>query len=184
MAFPGVDELTDLITPATSSHGLDIEGIKITRAGRKSVVAIKLDADARPDLDLLELVSQEISTLLDAAEERGEANFGAGYTLEVSTPGVDLPLTAPRHWRRNRHRLVQLTEDGQKSQWRIGALNEEQTAVILVTTRKKDLVVRELEFTNPVHAVVEVEFAKPPAAETELTGLEYDTAIQWREDNK
>ncbi len=184
MAFPGVDELTALIAPVTSSHRLDVEGVTITRAGRKSVVAIKLDGDSRPDLDLLELVSQDISALLDAVEERGEVSFGAGYTLEVSTPGVDLPLTAPRHWRRNRHRLVQLTEDGQNTQWRIGALNDAETAVILVTTRKNDLVVRELEFTDSVRAVVEVEFAKPPAAEIELTGQQYDTAIQWREDNK
>lgn len=184
MAFPGVDELTELIAPAAAAHGLDVEGVTVTRAGKKSVVAIKLDADARPDLDLLELVSQEVSALLDAAEDRGEVNFGAGYTLEVSTPGVGTPLTAPRHWRRNRHRLVQLTEEGQKSQWRIGALNDAETSVILVTTRGRKTVVRELELTDSVRAVVEVEFAEPPAAETELTGQEYDTATQWREEDK
>ncbi|HKM24546.1 MAG TPA: ribosome maturation factor RimP, partial [Corynebacterium sp.] len=115
MAFPGEAELVTLITPVTESCGLDIEGVKVTRAGRKSVVGIFVDSDIRPDLDLLEQVSQEVSMLLDAAEERGEVNLGAGYTLEVSTPGVDAPLTLPRHWRRNRGRLVELMEDGQKS---------------------------------------------------------------------
>lgn len=184
MAFPGVEELTTMITPVASSHGLDIEGVKVVRAGRKSVVSIKLDADARPDLDRLEVASQDISALLDAAEARGEVSFGAGYTLEVSTPGVDLPLTAPRHWRRNRHRLVVLDEGGGKSTWRIGALNEAESAVILVAKAKKELLLRELELADSVPAVVEIEFAKPPADELELTGLDYEAAITWREDNK
>ena len=32
--------------------------------------------------------------------------------LEVSSPGVDRPLTEPRHWRRNTGRLVEVTRDG------------------------------------------------------------------------
>lgn len=194
MAFPGVEEFTTMITPVTSSHGLDIEGVKIVRAGRKSVVAIKLDADARPDLDRLEVVSQDISTLLDAAEERGEVSFGAGYTLEVSTPGVDLPLTAPRHWRRNRHRLVALTEAGKKSLWRIGALAEDESAVILVAADKKksgnrDVSVfpedvRELQLSSAPTAVVEVEFNESPATQLEITAKTYQEATQWREEHK
>lgn len=184
MAFPGEAELVTLITPVTESCGLDIEGVKVTRAGRKSVVGIFVDSDIRPDLDLLEQVSQEVSTFLDAAEERGEVNLGAGYTLEVSTPGVDAPLTLPRHWRRNRGRLVELMEDGQKSTWRVGALSSDETAVVLVRPVKKDLEMRILEFSENARAVVEIEFSNPPAAETELTGLDYDQALTWQEDNK
>lgn len=184
MAFPGEEVLVNLITPVTDSCGLDVEGVRITRAGRKSVVAIRVDSDSRPDLDLLEAVSQEISTLLDAAEERGELKLGAGYNLEVSTPGVDMPLTLPRHWRRNRGRAVELLEDGQKSTWRIGAVSPEETDVVLVRTVKKDREMRFLEFSENVRAVVEIEFGTPPAAETELTGLDYDQAVAWQEDNK
>ena len=184
MAFPGEDELVTLITPVTDSCGLDIEGVKVTRAGRKSVVSIRVDSDSRPDLDLLETVSQQVSALLDAAEERGEVNLGAGYTLEVSTPGVDAPLTLPRHWRRNRGRLAALTEEGQKSVWRVGPVSPDETAVVLVRTVKKDLEMRVLAFSENVAAVVEIEFAKPPAAETELTGLDYDQAVAWQEENK
>ncbi|RSZ61758.1 ribosome maturation factor RimP [Corynebacterium hylobatis] len=184
MAFPGEDELVTLITPVTDSCGLDIEGIKVTRAGRKSVVSIRVDSDSRPDLDLLEAVSQEVSARLDAAEERGEVNLGAGYTLEVSTPGVDAPLTLPRHWRRNRNRLVELLEDGQKSVWRVGALAPGEDSVVLVRPVKKGCEMRVLEFSENPRAVVEIEFATPPAAETELTGLDYDQALAWQEENK
>ena len=184
MAFPGEAELISLITPVTDACGLDIEGVKVTRAGRKSVVGIFVDSDIRPDLDLLEQVSQEVSMLLDAAEDRGEVNLGAGYTLEVSTPGVDAPLTAPRHWRRNRGRLVALLEDGKKSTWRVGALAPDESGVVLVRTVKKDREMRVLEFSETPRAVVEIEFSNPPAAETELTGLDYDQARAWQEDNK
>ena len=184
MAFPGEAELISLITPVTDACGLDIEGVKVTRAGRKSVVGIFVDSDIRPDLDLLEQVSQEVSVLLDAAEDRGEVNLGAGYTLEVSTPGVDAPLTAPRHWRRNRGRLVALLEDGKKSTWRVGALAPDESGVVLVRTVKKDREMRVLEFSETPRAVVEIEFSNPPAAETELTGLDYDQALAWQEDNK
>ena len=82
---------------------MDVEEIKINRAGSKTVVAVALDSDNRPDLDTLEVVSGEISEAFDGAEETGVIAFGGqGYTLEVSTPGVDHPLTLPRHWRRNR----------------------------------------------------------------------------------
>lgn len=184
MAFPSVDELTTLIKSVTSTHKLDIEGINITRAGKKSVISIRLDADERPDLDRIEVVAEDISELLDAAETRGDINLGAGYTLEVSTPGVDLPLTAARHWRRNRHRLVQLTEENKTSVWRIGALSEAEDSVVLVRPVKKKLELRILELAESVPAVVEIEFAKTPETETELTGLNFDQAVAWREDNK
>lgn len=184
MAFPGEAELLSIITPVTDACGLDVEGLKVNRAGRKSVVGVFVDSDIRPDLDLLEQVSQEISALLDAAEDRGEVNLGAGYTLEVSTPGVDAPLTQPRHWRRNRGRRVELLEDGQTSTWRVGALAPDESGVVLVRPVKKDLEMRFLEFSENTRAVVDIEFATPPAAETELTGLDYDQAVAWQEDNK
>ncbi|MFP7364610.1 ribosome maturation factor RimP [Corynebacterium callunae] len=176
MAFPTSEELTTLIAPLAASHNLDIEGLRVTKAGPKSAVAIKLDSDQRPDLDLLEVVSQEIGELFDAAEARGDLSFGAGYTLEVSTPGVDNPLTQPRHWRRNRGHLVALTVDGKKEVARIGALNDDETAVVLITRNKKLLEVTVLELANSPHAVVEIEFAKPAQEEIELAESTFDEA--------
>lgn len=180
MAFPTNAELTELIQPVVTARGLDVEKVKAAPAGRKSAVQIAVDADVRPTLDDLEEISNEISEVLDAAEDVGKANFGAGYTLEVSTPGVDMPLTAPRHWRRNRDRLVKI--DGEK--WRIGALSPDETSVILVGATKKNVTVRELEFSDEVKAVVEIEFNNPPQAELDVTRLTYDEAIAWREEHK
>lgn len=184
MAFPTADKITELIAPTLASYHLDIEGLKITKAGVKAVVAIAVDRDQRPDLDLLEVVSNEISTVFDAAEERGEVSFGPGYNLELSTPGVDMPLTTPRHWKRNQGRKVAITRDGKREFARIGALNDAADAVILVTRNGKKLAVSELELANEYHAVVEIEFSNVPADEQTLAAKTFDEATAWREENK
>lgn len=170
MAFPDAEQLTQLLTPKVEEFGFDIEHIKTTKAGKKSQLIIKVDGDERPTSDDLEKLSTAISEYFDAAEDAGELNFGAGYTLEVSTPGVDLPLTAPRHWRRNRGRLVAYEfEDDKTHRGRVGALNDDETAVVLVSTEKKQVVTRIERLENIQRAVVEIEFAKVPAAELEAT---------------
>ncbi len=176
MAFPTPEELAVFIIPIAASHNLDVEGIRVNKAGPKSAVAIQLDSDTHPGLDLLGAVSQEIGELFDAAEERGELNFGAGYMLEVSTPGVDKPLTEPRHWRRNRTRLVTLDDGEKKRAARIGALNHDETAVVLIERNKKLLEVTVLELAKAPRAVVEIEFAKPAQNELVLAESTFDEA--------
>lgn len=190
MAFPSEEKLKELIEPLTTSHGLVVEAIKTTRAGKKSVVAIAVDcADVTKHVgsELLEVLSNEVSELFDAAEERSEVNFGPGYTLEVSTPGVDLQLTLPRHWARNRGRLVRLDEQGWRSTWRVGALSEDEARVILIGRDKKRLILRDAavaELASTANAVVEIEFATPGDQETELVALTYDEAIRREEHDK
>ncbi|GAB3941216.1 ribosome maturation factor RimP [Corynebacterium tapiri] len=177
MAFPTNEQLRELVAPVVASHGMDIEAIKASPAGKKSKVEIKVDADERPTLDTLELVSADISAAFDAAEEQGSANFGAGYTLEVSTPGVDTPLTHPRHWRRNRHRKVRI--DG--ATYRIGALNPEETSVVLIGAKQS---VQTHSVSSEQKAVVDIEFNQAPDSELKLTAMTYDEALEWGEDNK
>jgi ribosome maturation factor RimP len=81
---------------------MDLEGIRVTAAGRRRVVRVVIDADGGVSLDDIALASRELSVKLDSSAEMGEQ----AYTLEVSSPGVDRPLTQPRHWRRAIGRLV------------------------------------------------------------------------------
>lgn len=114
MAFPTATQLQDMLAPLLAQFACQIEGIKIAKAGAKSSVRIAIDsADPRaerPDLDAIEEMTREISRVFDEAEELGELNFGPGYTLEVSTPGVDVPLTEGRHFERNIGRAVALPD--------------------------------------------------------------------------
>ena len=164
---------------------MDVEEIKINRAGSKTVVAVALDSDNRPDLDTLEVVSGEISEAFDGAEESGVIAFGGqGYTLEVSTPGVDHPLTLPRHWRRNRGRLVTWDDGGTKRTGRIGALNDAETEVVLISREGKNMCVDVRKVAEIGQAVVEIEFATVPADEKAVADEDFKTAAERREEHK
>lgn len=181
MPFPEPDTLKEIVEPAARQRGLDVEDIKTTQAGKKSQVVIRVDGDTHPSSDVLEELSREISGIFDAAEADGKLNFGAGYTLEVSTPGVDLPLTAPRHWRRNRGRLVSIEHGdvpGKSEKWRIGALDDADhpQSVALFRSKKKQLETRIERLENISRAVVEIEFAQTPAAEKEAADLPFAQA--------
>lgn len=187
MAFPSAAQVEELITPSVSSYGLDVEEVRATRAGKKSVIAVAVDGDNRPDLDVIEKLSKELSAVLDESEEQGLYTYGASYSLEVSTPGVDHPLTKPRHWRRNRHRLVRFPERDET--WRIGALDESESSVVLVRGKN----VETMELARAPKAVVEIEFASAPENELVLTRKDYAEvapeedrfdAAEKQEDNK
>lgn len=94
--------LTSLIESVLSAMEIDLEAVKVTSAGRRVVLRIVVDADGGVSLDDIAEVSREVSAKLDAKNAMGEAP----YTLEVTSPGVDRPLTQPRHWRRATGRLV------------------------------------------------------------------------------
>jgi ribosome maturation factor RimP len=95
-----------LIEPVVEAAGYDLEEVGLSRAGRRHVVRVLVDADGGISLDDVAVVSREISAALDAAEEGGDEVLPGEYQLEVGSPGVDRPLTQPRHWRRNITRLV------------------------------------------------------------------------------
>jgi ribosome maturation factor RimP len=95
-----------VIEPVVSGAGFDLEDVSLSRAGRRHVVRVLVDADGGINLDDVAVVSREISAALDEAEESGGEVLAGEYQLEVGSPGVDRPLTLPRHWRRNVTRLV------------------------------------------------------------------------------
>src|SRR5260370_11181930 len=96
------ERLTSLLEPVVRSAGLDLESVRISAAGRRWLLRVVVDADNGPGLDEIALVSRSVSAELAASPVLGQA----AYTLEVSSPGVDRPLTEPRHWRRAVGRLV------------------------------------------------------------------------------
>jgi ribosome maturation factor RimP len=100
--------LERLLEPVVRAAGLDLESVRVGSAGRRRLLRVVVDADGGVDLDNIALVSREASARLDDTGAMGEAS----YTLEVSSPGVDRPLTQPRHWRRAVGRLVRVPVSG------------------------------------------------------------------------
>ena len=101
-ASADAERIVGLLEPAVAAMGMDLEDVRITSAGRRRLLRIVVDADGGVSLDDIALVSRELSATLDRAAAMGEAS----YTLEVSSPGVDRPLTEPKHWRRATGRMV------------------------------------------------------------------------------
>ncbi|WIM95401.1 ribosome maturation factor RimP [Actinoplanes oblitus] len=98
--------LREVVEPVVTKAGYDLEDLTLSRAGRRFVVRVLIDADGGIGLDDVAVVSREISEALDTADEQGGELLSGEYQLEVGSPGVDRPLTEPRHWRRNVGRLV------------------------------------------------------------------------------
>jgi ribosome maturation factor RimP len=103
------DHLVELLGPLVSDAGYDLEDVSITAAGRRSVVRVIVDADGGIDLDAVATVSRVISDALDAD---AQVDALPAYTLEVSSPGIDRPLSHERHWRRAAGRLVTVQAGG------------------------------------------------------------------------
>jgi ribosome maturation factor RimP len=99
---PQRQRLHDLLEPVVSATGYELVDVSVTAAGRRSLVRVTVDGDAGIDLDGVADVSRAVSDALDAREDA----FAGPFVLEVSSPGVDRPLTEPRLWQRALGRLV------------------------------------------------------------------------------
>jgi ribosome maturation factor RimP len=139
------DRIAEAITPTIESSGAFLEDIYLVRAGKKSLLTVIVDGESGLNLDQVTEISRNISEIVEALPELGETPF----TLEVTSPGIDRPLTVPRHWRKNKGRLIKATMvDGSVNEGRIGESSE--TSVMI---GESDIV-----FTEIKKAIVQIEF--------------------------
>ncbi|MBV1848590.1 ribosome maturation factor RimP [Catellatospora tritici] len=101
-------KLREVIEPVVAETGYDLEDLTLKQVGRRHLVQVVVDGDGGVGLDAIADVSRAVSRALDEAEEAGTDLIRGEYQLEVSSPGVDRPLTLPRHWARNTGRLVKV----------------------------------------------------------------------------
>ncbi len=105
MGTPDItDRLTAVLAAPVEALGLDLEAVDLSKAGKRSVLRVAVDKDGGVDMDDIAEATKAVSGVLDDSDLMGNGAF----TLEVSSPGVDRPLTLPRHWRRNETRLVKV----------------------------------------------------------------------------
>src|ERR1700734_4434902 len=95
-------KIADVIEPVVTAAGMDLESVRVTAAGRRRLLRVVVDSDLGVSLDDAAAISRKLSAALDTVAVMGDFP----YTLEVSSPGVDRPLTEPRHWKRATGRLV------------------------------------------------------------------------------
>ncbi|BEL11847.1 hypothetical protein Q0Z83_100380 [Actinoplanes sichuanensis] len=154
----------EVVEPVITAAGYDLEDLSLSRAGRRHVVRVLIDTDGGISLDDVAVVSREISAALDAAEEAGGEVLAGEYQLEVGSPGVDRPLTQPRHWRRNTGRLVAV--NGLTGR----VISADETGVTLDV----DGTIRELGFAELGAGKVQIEFKRMDEAEFDESDDEED----------
>lgn len=139
------DQIFELVDPLVKSAGLVLEEVQVQTPGKHRFVTIIVDSESGLNLDQVTEISRTLSEALDSAPFMGEQP----YTLEVTSPGIDRPLTAPRHWRKNLDRLVKVTKnDGEVFKARI--LSATDTEVVLDNGP--------ISYSDIKRAIVEVEF--------------------------
>jgi ribosome maturation factor RimP len=143
--MPLNEEISAAIRPIIEASGNYLEELTITSAGKVKILTVIVDSDTHLNLDQITAVTKEISEVIEALEGLGESAF----TLEVTSPGLERPLTKPRHWRKNLDRLVKIImTSGQEIQGRIGDATER---TVLIGDQK-------VSYEDIKRAVLEIEF--------------------------
>jgi len=143
------DQIEAELTGPLRDHGLDLEAVDITPAGKRRVLRVAVDQDGGVTLDDIADATRVVSDVLDASDVMGEQ----GYTLEVTSRGVDRPLVLPRHWRRNADRLVKAAlVDDTEVNGRIVTSTDESVTLDVDGTE------REVALGDIAKALVQVEF--------------------------
>jgi len=139
------DQIFELVEPLVTKAGLVLEEVQVQTPGKHRFVTVIVDSENGLNLDQVTDASRLVGEAMDAATFMGDAP----YTLEVTSPGVDRPLTAPRHWRKNVDRLVKIIKlDGQICKGRIESSTEDEVTLDCCT----------VSFADIKRATIEVEF--------------------------
>ncbi|MEU6329189.1 ribosome maturation factor RimP [Streptomyces sp. 2224.1] len=153
------ERLRGLLEPLVAARDLDLEEIEVTPAGKRRVLRIVVDSDEGVQLDECAELSREASQVLDDSDVMG----GAPYTLEVTSPGADRPLTELRHYRRAVGRLIkaQLHEGGELVA-RITAVDDAGLDLEVPGVKGRKPTTRRVSFDEIAKARVELEFSRKP----------------------
>lgn len=147
------DSIAELIEPAVTAQGFYLEEVQLVSPGKHRIVTCIVDGEISLNLDQVTSVSRAISELLDEAPIMGDTPF----TLEVTSPGVDRPLTKPRHFAKNVDRLLKVKKtDGEVVTGRITSNTESE--VVLSVVSKKETTEVAVAISDIKRAVVEIEF--------------------------
>ena len=164
--LPTQKQVVELLDGEFARAGYDIEDVVIDASARPPRITVVADGDDGLDLDSAAALARSASELLDRVD--GDAT---PYVLEVTSPGVDRPLTTEKHFRRARGRKVEVTlSDGAELTGRLGETSDGTVALVVRKGRGAELSVRELPIKEIAKAVVQVEFSPPNKRELELTG--------------
>jgi ribosome maturation factor RimP len=164
--LPSQKQVIELLDGEFARAGYEIEDVLVDAAARPPRITVIADGDDGLDLDSIAALSRSASDLLDNLDA-----MHSRYVLEVTSPGVDRPLTAEKHYRRARGRKVELTlSDGSQLTGRLGETREGTLQLVVPEGGRANYSIREIPLGGIAKAVVQVEFSPPNQRELELAG--------------
>jgi ribosome maturation factor RimP len=162
--LPSQKQVIELLDGEFARAGYEVEDVVIDAAARPPRITVIADGDEPLDLDSIAALSRSASEVLDRIDT-------PPYVLEVTSPGVDRPLTTEKHYRRARGRKVELTlSDGSLLTGRLGEIRGGTVRLVVREGAKANFTIRELPVDGITKAVVQVEFSPPNQRELELAG--------------
>ena len=162
--LPSQTQVIDLLDGEFARAGYEIEDVVIDSRAQPPRITVIADGDTALDLNTIAVLSRSASSLLDAAPD-----LDGSYVLEVTSPGVDRPLTSDKHFRRARGRKVELAmADGTHVTGRVGELHDGTLSLVVRDDRARDWAVQPIALGGISKAVVRVEFSTPSQREMEL----------------
>ena len=154
------EQVVAVLGPAVGTTGLELEAVELRTVGRRLVLRVLVDSERGVSLDEVAAASQAVSEALDSSDVLGDEP----YTLEVSSPGVDRPLTEIRHWRRSTGRLVHVTlRDGRELTGRVLAVADADVELELSVKGRTSRTT--VALAEVARAVVQVEFSRVATAD-------------------
>jgi ribosome maturation factor RimP len=143
------DRIAAILIDPLGALGMDLEAVELTPAGKRRMLRVAIDRDGGVTLDDVADATREVSRVIDETDVMGESP----YTLEVTSRGVERPLTLPRHWRRNADRLVKVTTaDGETLTGRVCAFDDERVTLDIEGEP------RTFRYDDVAKALVQIEF--------------------------
>ena len=162
--LPSQKQVIELLDGEFARAGYEIEDVLIDTAARPPRITVIADGDNPLDLDSIAQLSRSASDLLDSVD-------APAFVLEVTSPGVDRPLTTEKHYRRARGRKVELTlSDGSQLSGRLGEIRDGTVQLVVREGARPNFSIRELPIDGIAKAVVQIEFSPPNQRELELAG--------------
>ena len=166
--LPSQTQVIELLDAEFARAGYEIEDVVIDAGARPPRISVIADGDTALDLDTIAALSGSASALLDTVK-----SIQGRYVLEVSSPGVDRPLTSEKHFRRARGRKVELAlADGTQVMGRVGEMCGDTLTLVVRDDRAHDWAARAVSLDEIVKAVVQVEFSQPTKRELELANVD------------
>lgn len=149
-----LEKIREFLAPLLEGTDIFIVNVKIKPVNN---IKVYLDADNGLSIDKSARVNRKLYAAIEEAQMFPEGDF----SLEVSSPGVDEPLTGERQYKKNIGRTVLVTTTDEANPEKMGLLKEvteEGIVLEIKQPKKKETLVLNIPFSDIKKIVVQIIF--------------------------